>query len=67
MKIILGKKFNDVLLKVNDRKLYGQSWLDRKIYRYKLKLAHQAWRHNELLTYGMTLHGLRDNNNFIWL
>jgi GT2 family glycosyltransferase len=68
---ILKKKLkleiNDVLLKVNDRKLYGQSWLDRKIYRYNLKKQNQKWRDEELLLYGMTLHGLRNNDEFIWV
>jgi len=67
MKMVLGKSTNDVLVKVNDRKLYGQSWLDRKLYRFHLKRWHKAWRLDELRKYGMTLHGTRSNNEFIWL
>jgi len=28
---------------------------------------HKAWRQDELREYGMTLHGTRSNNEFIWL
>ncbi len=67
MKMVLGKKNQDVLVKVNDRKLYGQSWFERKLYRHDLKRLHLAWREQELRVYGMTLHGTRDNNAFVWL
>jgi GT2 family glycosyltransferase len=67
MKLVLGKKNNDVLVKVNDRKLYGQTWLARKVFRYNLKKSHQQWRQQELNTYGMTLHGVREKQNFVWL
>lgn len=67
MKMVLGKTSNDVLVKVNDRKLYGQSWLERKLYRLSLKRSHQAWRKQELSEYGMTLHGTRNKDAFLWL
>jgi GT2 family glycosyltransferase len=67
MKMVLGKKSQDVLVKFNDRKLYGQSWLERKLYRHGLKRSHLTWREQELRDYGMTLHGTRDNNAFVWL
>ena len=67
MKIVLGKKSTDILVKVNDRKLYGQSWLERKLYRNTLKNSHRNWRQSELLKFGMTLHGTRNQNEFIWL
>jgi GT2 family glycosyltransferase len=67
MKMVLGIKSQDTLVKVNDRKLYGQSWLERKLYRHRLKRSHLAWRQQELRNYGMTLHGTRDNNEFIWI
>jgi len=67
MKMVLGIKSNNVLIKVNDRKLYGQSWFERKLYRLKLKLAHQKWHSNELREFGLTLHGLRINKEFVWL
>jgi GT2 family glycosyltransferase len=67
MKMVLGIKSHDVLVKVNDRKLYGQSWLQRKLYRHSLKRSHLAWRAQELRDFGMTLHGTRDKNAFVWL
>jgi N-acetylglucosaminyl-diphospho-decaprenol L-rhamnosyltransferase len=67
MKMVLGKKRDDVLIKVNDRKLYGQSWLTRKLYRQNLKRTHLAWRKKELGDFGMTLHGTRIHNEFVWL
>ena len=67
MKMVLGIQSHDELVKVNDRKLYGQSWLERKMYRYHLKRSHLAWRAQEMRDYGMTLHGTRYKNAFVWL
>lgn len=67
MKMALGKKAADILVKVNDRKLYGQSWIERKLYRHKLKNELRTWRLQELLEFNMTLHGARDQEKFIWL
>lgn len=67
MKMVLGQQSKDVLIKVNDRKLYGQSWLERKLFRHRLILSHLAWRKQELEEYGITLHGTRDKNAFVWL
>jgi glycosyltransferase involved in cell wall biosynthesis len=67
MKMVLGIKNENVLVKVNDRKLYNQSWLERKLYRYELKRSHQQWRKKEISEHNMTLHGVRKNNEFIWI
>jgi hypothetical protein len=67
MKMVLGIKSQNALIKVNDKKLYNQSWLERKIYRYHLKRSHQVWREHELRYFGMTLHGTRENNAFVWI
>jgi len=67
MKMVLGKKSTEVLVKVNDRKLYEQSWLERKLFRNRLKKSHRIWRQSELIEFGMTLHGSRDQNGFTWL
>ncbi len=66
MKKKLGKSEQDVLVRVNDRHLLQQSWLERKISKYKSKRQSEAWRKEELATYGMTLHGERVNQAFIW-
>lgn len=67
MKMVFEIQNNDVLVKVNDRKLYGQSWLQRKLFRHNLKRSHKAWRSQELCYYGMTLHGIRNENAFVWI
>lgn len=67
LKIVLGIKSTDRLVRVNDRKLYNQSWLERKIYRYNLKRMHREWRKLEMEEYSMTLHGIRESGVFIWL
>ena len=67
----LKKSFNipveNNLIKVNDRKLYGQSWIERKIYRFNLKKLQHFWKKDELFKYDMTLHGVRYENKFLWL
>jgi len=67
MKMVLGIAPKDVLVKVNDRKLYNQSWLERKIYRHQLKTAYRQWRKDEIAQHAMTLHGIRQNQTFLWL
>ncbi|PKO62857.1 MAG: glycosyl transferase [Betaproteobacteria bacterium HGW-Betaproteobacteria-18] len=66
MKKKLGKSEKDVLMKVNDRHLLQQGWLERKIAKYKSKKRNEAWRKEELANYGMTLHGERVNHAFNW-
>lgn len=66
MKKKLGKSEKDVLVKVNDRYLLQQGWLERKISKYKSKKRDVMWRNEELKNYGMTLHGERVNHEFIW-
>jgi N-acetylglucosaminyl-diphospho-decaprenol L-rhamnosyltransferase len=63
----LGKKDDELLVKVNDRKIYCQSWFDRKLYRYQLIKNHKSFRKEELLKYEMTLHGVRINKSFNWV
>ena len=66
LKMVIGLDSNDLLVEFNDRKLYDQTWLDRKLFRHRLKINHKNWRYHELKNYGMTLHGIRKDNNFIW-
>jgi GT2 family glycosyltransferase len=67
LKMSLGIQSKHELVKINDRKLYGQSWFERKLYRYNLKRSQKTWREQELREYGMTLLGYRTNNEFVWL
>jgi N-acetylglucosaminyl-diphospho-decaprenol L-rhamnosyltransferase len=66
MKKKLGKSEKDVLMKVNDRQLLQQGWLERKITKFQSKKQSETWRNLELDRYGMTLHGERVNNKFVW-
>lgn len=66
MKISLGIKSNENLININDRKLYGQTWLERKLYRHKMIKANLVWQKDELAKYDMTLCGIRRNENFSW-
>ncbi len=67
MKKKLGKSEKEVLVKVNDRKLLQQGWLERKLEKLNVKNQRATWRKNELAQYGMTLHGERANHEFTWL
>jgi glycosyltransferase involved in cell wall biosynthesis len=67
MKKKLGKSVNDDLVKVNDRQLLQQGWLERKLSKWVSKKQAAAWRVEELARYGMTLHGERINQEFSWL
>lgn len=66
MKKSLGKAQDEVLVKVNDRALLHQSWLERKLARYNSKKLQKTWRADELAQYGMTQHGERVNHDFVW-
>lgn len=66
MKQKLGKSEKDDLVKVNDRYLLQQSWLERKLGKYKSKKQSAIWRSEELANYGMTVHGERHQGTFIW-
>jgi len=66
MKKKLGKSEKEVLVKVNDRQLLQQSWLERKLARYSLKRKQREWYQSEMRDYGMTLHGERVNHAFVW-
>lgn len=67
MKKKLGKSEKDDLMKVNDRYLLQQGWLERKVAKWKSKKQAAVWRDEELSSKGMTLHGERINHGFVWL
>ncbi len=48
-------------------KLLNQSWLERKFAKLSRKKQEKLWRENEVNTYGMSIHGLRENNQFRWI
>lgn len=54
----LGYRYNYRLLK--------QSWLKRKLNKLNKVRQEKFWRNNELSNFGLTMHGLRVNGEFIW-
>jgi N-acetylglucosaminyl-diphospho-decaprenol L-rhamnosyltransferase len=66
MKKSLGKTEKDLLVRVNDRELLHQGWLERKVAKYRYKNQIKSWKSEELSKYGMTLHGQRINHAFVW-
>jgi len=67
IKQTLGIKSSQNLVTVEDRKLYNQSWLERKFLQSQRKSSHRKWRKQELRGLGMTLHGNRVPSGFVWL
>jgi len=63
----LGIDKSNNLVHINDRRIYNQSWYERKLYRYNLVKNHKKWKLQELKEFGMTIHGARYLNKFIWL
>lgn len=55
----LGYRYNYRLLQ--------QSWLARKIKKIRRNKQQRAWQQQEVSLYGMSLHGLRENGNFVWI
>lgn len=55
----LGNRYNYRLLQ--------QSWLERKMKKIHGKKLQQTWRQQEISRYGMSLHGLRENGDFVWI
>jgi hypothetical protein len=48
-------------------RLLNQSWLTRKLEKRNKVKSLKNWRMQELEKYDMTLHGIRENNQFKWL
>lgn len=47
-------------------RLLKQGWLERKLIKFKKKRQQKEWTQNELKLYGMSMHGVRINNDFSW-
>ena len=54
----LGYRYNYRLLQMN--------WLERKLKKAARVRQAKQWRDDEMQRHGMTLHGTRDNGNFVW-
>ena len=67
MKLERGLSQKDGLAYRYNYKLLNQSWLIRKLNKYKTKQHLLASRNAEVKQYGMSIHGLRDNGRFTWI
>jgi GT2 family glycosyltransferase len=67
MKLERGLSEKDNLGNRQNYKLLNQSWLNRKIAKLVRKRQEKIWRNDELLEHGLTIHGIRKNENFEWL
>jgi GT2 family glycosyltransferase len=55
----LGYRYNYRLLQ--------QSWPERKLNKIRGVKQQHEWKRQELALYGMTMHGLRENGDFVWI
>lgn len=67
MKLERGLKEKDGLGYRYNYKLLNQSWLERKILKRQKKKQERIWRDSELDQHGMSIHGIRENNQFRWI
>jgi GT2 family glycosyltransferase len=67
MKLERGLGQKDGLANRYNYKLLNQSWLARKLNKHKTKQHQLTCSQAELREYGMTVHGLRENQQFVWI
>ena len=67
MKLERGLSQKDGLANRYNYKLLNQSWLTRKLNKRKTTQPQLACSQTELRVYGMTIHGLRENHEFVWI
>lgn len=67
MKKELGLSAKQGLSSRHNYRLLKQSWLKRKLNKFKQVNKAKFWRNTELSLYDMTLHGTRTDKQFIWL
>jgi len=67
MKLERGLKEKDGLGYSYNYKLLNQSWLERKLLKAQKKKQERLWRDSEIDQYGMSIHGIRENNRFRWI
>ena len=67
MKLERGLSQKDGLANRYNYKLLNQSWLERKWAKYQTKQHQLQASKAELAAHGMSVHGLRKNNQFVWI
>lgn len=61
-----GLQDKDSLAARNNHRFLQQSWIGRKLSKIKKNRFRKKLRAYEIDKFGMTLHGVRDNNKFYW-
>jgi hypothetical protein len=46
--------------------LLNQSWLERKLRRFRRKREGRLWLKREIAQFGISMHGTRENGKFRW-
>ena len=67
MKQERGLSEKDGLANRYNYKLLNQSWLERKLGKYQTKQHQLQSSKAEVAEHGMSVHGLRKNNQFVWI
>lgn len=67
MKLERGLKENQNLPYRYNYRLLNQSWFERKMTKIKRKRQERIWRDQEVKKFGISIHGIRENDGFRWL
>ncbi len=67
MKLERGLSQKEGLANRYNYKLLKQSWLTRKINKFQTKRLQASARNSEVAQYGMSVHGLREHGEFVWI
>lgn len=67
MKLERGLKETDNLPYRYNYRLLKQSWLERKLIKASKKRQEKIWRNSEVTNYGMSIHGVREDEKFRWV
>lgn len=67
MKQERGLSEKDGLANRYNYRLLQQGWLERKLKKLRRNRRQRAWREQEVARHGMSLHGLRERGDFVWI
>ncbi|KOR31371.1 glycosyl transferase [Achromatium sp. WMS2] len=67
MKLERGLANTNELVDTRLKRAVRLPWWQRKLYKLRHKRRQRIWKAEELAKYGMTLHGIRQSGEFIWL
>lgn len=66
MKLERGLKQTDDLPYRYNYRLLNQPWLERKLLKAKKRKQEKLWRDAEVNKHGISIHGIREGNKFVW-